>query len=312
MMRALLLVNFGGPRSLQEVEPFLTELLTDQEVIRTPWPHFFHRFIFSKVAKKRAPILCKHYALIGGKSPIYEDTEFLKNELSRKLLCPVLTFHRYLTETHKETFLNIENTEISKVLPLFPHFSYATTGSLQTLFRKKLKKKLDWIESYYDDHGYIALWIKKIKNFLLENNLNERETLLLFSAHSLPLDFIKRGDPYLIQIEDNFRKISAQFPATESHLAFQSRFGRGKWLEPDTGIFCRKLESQRKNVVFIPISFTSDHIETLYEIDYLYFPLIEKKGMRPFRIPAFNRDPEWVNVLLDIIEKKEAKISQIP
>src|SRR5690348_14038570 len=98
---AYLLANFGGPRDLNEVEEFLIALLTDQELIRTPFPEFVHRFLFTRVAKKRTQKITPDYAKIGGKSPIFEDTEAIATEVGRMLGEKVWTFHRYLSQTHE-------------------------------------------------------------------------------------------------------------------------------------------------------------------------------------------------------------------
>src|SRR5690349_8717448 len=126
-----LLVNFGGPRDLAEVEEFLVCLFQDQEVLRTPLPSLIHRFFFTRLAKKRARKVVHDYAVIGGKSPIYEDTEAIAKQIADLLGESVMTFHRYLPRTHAsfiEMMQNVpENTEI-RVFPLFAQFSYATTG----------------------------------------------------------------------------------------------------------------------------------------------------------------------------------------
>src|SRR5690242_5625884 len=137
---ALVLVNFGGPRSLDEIGSFLTELLTDQDVIRTFFPRFFEKWFFKKVAIARVSKIAKDYELIGGKSPLFQDTEFLAEKLREKTNLPVITFHRYLPATHAEFFDTIRSIEADKlvVMPLYPQFSYSTTGSIARFFDEHL------------------------------------------------------------------------------------------------------------------------------------------------------------------------------
>src|SRR5689334_18703496 len=116
-MTKILLVNFGGPRALNEVAPFLETLLLDRDMIRTPFPKFIHDWFFKRVARKRTAKVCKDYEAIGGGSMIYFDTEFLALALSEKLQTTVYTFHRYLPFTHEDSLKQFESEEELKVLP---------------------------------------------------------------------------------------------------------------------------------------------------------------------------------------------------
>ena len=139
-MKHVLLVNFGGPRHLNEVPVFLQTLLRDRELIRTWFPTVIHNWIFDRVARKRAPKTQKDYALIGGRSPIYFDTEIIAQHLAQTLGCTVTTFHRYLPSTHGISLNQIANSSSEEilVLPLFPQFCYATTGSIARFFSDHL------------------------------------------------------------------------------------------------------------------------------------------------------------------------------
>lgn len=305
---ALLIVNFGGPRSLSEIGSFLEELLTDPDVIRTKFPSLIQNWLFRKIARKRAGKMAPDYERIGGRSPIYFDTEEIGNRLRERFGGSVLCFHRYLPATHSETIKQIESLsdEIISVLPLFPQFSYATTGSIARFFQKHLTqntiKKLRWISSYCDYPAYIACWQRKIDLFLKQHNL--KNPVLLFSAHGLPVSFIKKGDPYQTQCEKTFQKVMEAFPDCLGKLCYQSKFGPGEWLRPYTDEACEQILSwngKKQPVVFIPVSFTSDHIETLYEIEELYLPLIREKNLAAYRCPAFNLEEDWLEVLADLV-----------
>lgn len=315
-----LLVNFGGPRDLLEIPSFLEELLLDEDVIRTPYPRFFEKWLFRNVAKKKSKTLIHDYQKIGGASPIYADTEKLAEILSEKLGENVCTFHRYLPQTHKSSLLQLESLAATSiyVLPLFPQFTYATTGSIARFFQRHLSsetiKKLRWIRSYPDDPLFIGAFQKKIRTFLEENRLHEEKTILLFSAHGLPLSFVEEGDPYQDECERSFRALRKGFPNALTKLSFQSKFGKGEWLSPSTEEMCTKILSwheKREAVVFVPLSFPSDHIETLFEIEYQYLPLIRERKLSAYRCPALNFEPAWIDALFSLFQKEKTLDNEV-
>ncbi len=306
-----ILVNFGGPRTLREVTPFLEDLLSDQDVIQTPLPEWLHRFIFSSVARKRAQRVVNDYRTIGGGSPIYADTEKLAKLL--KLSIPsIYTFHRYLRKTHRD-FIRSSKTweEDLVVFPLFPHFSYATTGSIARWFVRNLPLKMidrmQWIPSYPTHPAYIAAFVGHIKSFLKQQSLIETKTLLLFSAHGLPQSYVDEGDPYVKECEASFHAIRACFPEAQHLLSYQSQFGKALWTKPSTKDVCTQIQDYARkcdDVVFIPLSFTSDHIETLFEIEQEYLPVCRERGIRAHRCPALGFNPEWIRAISEILKSQ--------
>ncbi len=311
--RVNLIVNFGGPRDLTEIREFLTALLTDQDVIRTSFPPFIHRWIFQRVAKKRAEKIKVDYEMIGGGSPIYKDTETLAATLRQQIAGPIITFHRYLPKTHAAFVKEIEqyvDAEEIRVFPMFPQFSYATTGSIARWFSEHLSKeivnKMRWIKSYPADLGYVTSFQACIRNFLNENALEEEKTILLFSAHGLPQKFITTGDVYQKECEQSFENIAKAFPKALCKLTYQSKFGRGEWIRPYTNESCEEIGdwgNGYSTVVFIPLSFTSDHIETLFEVEKLYLPICRDKGLIALRAPALNQSPDWIEAIRSILEE---------
>lgn len=308
---AYLLINFGGPRNLQDIEPFLSSLLTDRDVVRTNMPQFLQNLVFTRVARRRAEKIKHDYIEIGGGSPIYADTEWIAHALQNQLQAPVLTFHRYLPETHAGALAAIEEIDanVLRVFPLFPQFTYATTGSIARLFEKKLSQKtlnkMRWVKSYPSHPAFIDATKNAIREFMALRGLEEKETILLFSAHGLPKEFVEKGDPYEYECNLSFMKVMEAFPNALGRLAYQSKFGPGEWLRPYTQDVCEEIElwnCDRKHVVFVPISFTSDHIETLFEIEKQYMPLIAEKGLYPYRMPAFNRRQEWLDCIVAILQ----------
>lgn len=314
MRKRVLLVNFGGPRNLPEVHPFLKELLTDGDVIRTPLPKCLQDLLFKRVAKKRSVKVAEDYEQIGGKSPIYEDTEWLSEQL-RQQGFKTLTFHRYLPNTHKEFLEEAEGflTGETIVFPLFPQFSYSTTGSVARWMQKHLPKEnskhLCWVKSYHEHSAFIQCFVDSITECFKEKNLNEKTTLLFFSPHGLPLSYVKKGDDYQKECERSYKLILESFPQAGSVIGYQSQFGKSEWIRPYTNELSDTIGEWNKlypNVVFVPLSFTSDHIETLFEVEKQYVAAVNKAGFSAFRCPAFNRREDWIKAIQRII--KEAKV----
>lgn len=307
---AIILANFGGPRSMSEIGSFLTELLTDVDVIRTPLPRFIEKWLFTKIAERRVKKVAIDYELIGGKSPLFEDTEYLACQLSEKANLPVISFHRYLPATHAQFFSQMHALDADKlvVVPMYPQFSYSTTGSVDRFFTSHLPlsvvQKMEWIKSYATHPSYVQAMQNCIRDFLQGRHLREEETFLFFSAHGLPQKYVDQGDPYQHECRQSYEAIMKGFPEIQSLLAFQSKFGPGEWLRPYTSELSKEplqWNQGREHIVFVPLSFTSDHLETLYEIEYTYLPNIREKGLMSYRCPALNRRTDWIDTLLKLI-----------
>ncbi len=308
--QGLLIVNFGGPRNLKEVAPFLQALLCDQEVLRTPFPKWLHYLIFSRVANKRAKTIAADYQAIGGKSPIYDDTEKVAKALRQILPYPVCTLHRYLPTTHPFFIEQLLDPTIEEwlVFPMFPQFSYTTSGSIAKLLRKKLplnlENKLRWIKSYPDQKAYVDLFTARIKKYMQEQNIPENKWFLVFSAHGLPQKYIDEGDPYQSECQTSYTAISNHFQCP-SILCYQSKFGPGEWVKPytiDVSMNIETFAKNQKHVLFIPLAFTSDHIETLHEVESEYLPLIREKGYIAHRLAAFNDKADWIKTIVALID----------
>lgn len=313
MKKCILIANFGGPRTLNEIEPFLRSLLCDQDVVRTGLPKLVHNFLFSRIAKKRALKIANDYKLIGGCSPIFTDTENLAAAIRPKITLPVFTFHRYIPDTHEDFINLIQKEEWDEILvfPLFPQFTYATTGSIARFFDKYLPAtlctKMRWIKSYPTHPSFVEAFQKIIRNSLKNFNINENETHLLFSAHGIPKVFVEKGDLYEEECMASFNAIKKAFPKASADLCFQSKFGKGEWLRPYTSDVCESIKEyaqDKKNVLFIPLSFTSDHIETLFEVEELYLPVVKQKGYNAQRVPALNLNKEWIDGIVKILDEK--------
>lgn len=306
----LLIVNFGGPRSLEEVPSFLHALLCDKDVIHTRLPQCLHTFLFGRIAKKRAAQVQEDYQMIGGGSPIFYDTEWITAQISTVMQRPALAFHRYIQQTHAEFLEKMaawEGKDIT-VFPLFPQCSYTTTGSIARFLQKhvpsSIVKRMHWIKSYPKHPAYIEAMVSCIRAHIQQQGWEEEEVLLFCSAHGLPISYIEEGDPYQKECEETFRALQEHFPKADALLAYQSQFGKGKWLLPSTKTLCENPYAwigHKKRILFVPVSFTSDHIETLFEIEEQYVHPLRALGLSAMRCSALNRDPLWLKAIIQMI-----------
>ena len=143
-----------------------------------------------------------------------------------------------------------------------------------------------------------------MRRYLLQNGLQEESVFFLFSAHGLPKTFVEQGDLYAYECEISYQAVMQGFPKAEGILCYQSKFGPGEWLRPYTEEVCRSITHYHKGraaCIFVPISFTSDHIETLFEVEEQYMPLIAQQGLLSLRTPALNRQPEWLDAITKIL-----------
>ncbi|MCP5469617.1 MAG: ferrochelatase [Chlamydiales bacterium] len=305
---AIVIANFGGPRSLKEVEPFLISLFTDPDVFRVP---AIFRPFFKRLAKKRAVSVRKDYEEIGGKSPIFDDTEYVAEQLRSYFNKEILTFHRYLPATHAAFFKQVTLLDSITCFPMFPQFTYSTTGSIAKCFAQNLPakvcNKIRWVKSYPTHPAFVQLHQTMIREYLNEHHLEERETILLFSAHGLPQSFIDEGDVYEEECQASFCAVCAGFPNAVHKLCYQSQVGRAQWLTPATADVCKSVQKWRegrRHVLFVPISFTSDHIETLFEIENEYMPLVREAGLNAHRLDSLNRRADWVAAIAQILREE--------
>ena len=307
---AVLLLQMGGPDSLDAVEPFLVNLFSDRDIIRIG-PAFLQPLIARVIARRRAPKVLKNYREIGGKSPLRELTDAQARALEEVLGADYRCFvaMRYWKPSTMEALAAIRREGLRKVvaLSLYPHYSRATTGSSLNELQRVLNAAgvsfdVTIVDRFYDHPRYIEALAEKIREGL-EQFHPLAEVQILFSAHSLPQSFIDEGDPYLAHVEETVRLVMERFGEITYHLAFQSRAGPVKWLEPATDEMLAHLAAHDvKNLLMVPISFVSDHIETLHEVDIEYAEAAFKLGYSKFcRTPSLNTTPAFIDCLADLV-----------
>jgi ferrochelatase len=330
MMTGVILLNLGGPDSLQAVRPFLYNLFSDREIIRLG-PAPMQKPLAWLISTLRSPKTEKMYSQIGGKSPILDITQAqaraLEEALNKQSHSPqsfkVYTGMRYWHPFTEDVITQMSRDGIKKVigLSLYPYYSVTTTGSSISQFRKAASRyhmEIITVDSWHNHPLYIEALVDVIKkgiasfqsssqgpgssSFILHPS-SLKDVHVLFSAHSLPQKIIDQGDPYVNQIIETIREIEKLLPITW-HLSYQSKSGPVKWLEPSTEDKLEELaQSGIRNVLVVPISFISDHIETLYEIDILYMDLARKLGIQMKRTESLNTHPKFIQALQDIVMK---------
>jgi len=310
-------MNLGGPSSLDHVEPFLTNLLSDPEIIKIP----FQKYIGSLLAKRRAWKVKEQYQMIGGGSPILRWTD-----LQGKLLCQGLDKESPETAPHKhyigfryadplteEALVNIKRDDVHRVVVFsqYPQYSCSTTGSsVNELYRKIMKMDLNirWsvIDRWYTNPKLVQCFVKLIQNALDEHYTKEEreDVYLIFSAHSLPMSVVNRGDAYPLEIGATVTSVMEKMGFSNQYLlSWQSKVGPAAWLRPSTLESMLNLSKKgRKNQLLIPIAFTSDHIETLYEYDIQYAEEAKKHGIKLRRAKSLNDNPLFIETMINIVK----------
>ena len=309
---ALLLLQMGGPDSIEAVEPFLLKLFSDRDIIKIG-PAFLQPFIARRIVKKRAPKVEACYREIGGKSPIGELTH-AQGEGVQKLLGDGFSSFvamRYTRPSTLDALAAIKREGISRIvaLSLYPHFSRATTGSSLNELQRVLKEagakfQLTCIDRFFDHPLYIRALADKVAAGLATFPQGA-PVEIVFSAHSLPQSFIDEGDPYLAHIQETVRLVMERVGEASHTLCFQSKASPVKWLEPSTQATLERLAGAGcQNLLMVPLSFVSDHIETLHEIDIQYAREAKALGIGCFRrSESLNSSPLFLECLADLVRQ---------
>ncbi|CAN1299953.1 Ferrochelatase-2, chloroplastic [Linum perenne] len=309
----VLLLNLGGPESLNDVQPFLFNLFADPDIIRLPRLfQFLQRPLAQLISTLRAPKSKEGYAAIGGGSPLRKITDeqtlvlvlqayAIKDALQAKdVSVDVYVGMRYWYPFTEEAIQQIKKDRITKlvVLPLYPQFSISTTGSslrvLQSIFREDAylsRLPVSIIQSWYQRQGYVKSMV-----------------MVFFSAHGVPVSYVEEaGDPYRDQMEDCIYLIMQELKArgvyNDHTLAYQSRVGPVQWLKPYTDEVLVELGKKGvKSLLAVPVSFVSEHIETLEEIDMEYRELALESGIENWgRVPALGCTTSFITDLADAV-----------
>ena len=314
----LVVMNLGGPSSLDDVEPFLRRLFGDPDVIQLGWLSFLQPLLARAIAKRRGPLSRAAYQQIGGRSPIREETtaqadavaaELARRGLAVKPVVAMAAWHPFAEEALGA--LAAQGIERAVALPLYPHESRATTGSsLNQLEHARVRQgvgiEIAAIKRYPDADGYVRAVVERVEEAIATLPAEHRATApVMFSAHGLPEAYIRRGDPYLDDVRITVETVSRRLGlGARARLCFQSRVGPQRWLGPTTEAVLDELAAAgTPAVVVVPIAFTGEHIETLQEIDILYKDRATHAGIVHFaRARTVGCHPAFIAALADLVE----------
>jgi ferrochelatase len=302
---AILLLNLGGPVNLGQVEPFLVALFGDRDLIRLPGPAWLQPPLARLIGRLRAPGAKGRYAEIGGGSPLLRESAFQATALRTALRAAgrdeaVKLCFRCTAPRAKGLLRALKRQGIRKLVPLtlYPHACRATTGSsLRELAREAALLGLELlpgVEHYATDPDYLDALEAPIRAALAELP----GATVIFSAHSLPLRQIEAGDPYEQEIHATCDVLKARLGELPGGyvLAYQSRTGPVRWLEPPLKSVLESMGG--RDVIVVPISFVTEHIETLHELDIEYRHVADKAGIRAYRrLAAPGTNPAYIRCL---------------
>jgi len=309
----VVLFQLGGPDSLEAIEPFLYNLFCDPDIIDFPFAKLARKPLAKLISTSRAKHVAHHYAEIGGKSPILDFTRrqavALERELRRDLDAKVVIAMRYghpMTSAAVDEMAAYGPDEMV-LLPLYPQYSKTTTGSSLNEWNRCYEQAKAYstgavrlIETFYEDAAYLDSVVAAINRCV--DDLTDFD--IVFSAHSVPVAVIEAGDPYQRQIEHTVDLVWERggWPASR-HTCYQSKVGASKWLRPSMHETVKKLAAAgSKHILVVPVSFVSDHVETLHEIDIEHREQARELGISDYRMmPGLNDSPDFIQALAGLV-----------
>ncbi len=313
----VVLFQLGGPDSLEAIEPFLYNLFCDPDIIDFPFARIARQPLARLISSRRARHVAHHYAEIGGKSPILEFTtrqaHALEAVLRRDFDARVVIAMRYWHPFTEEALHALEQHSPDEVvlLPLYPQYSRTTTGSSLNEWARRFhpngwNPRVHVVEHFYEDAGYLRAVVEAIDRSLADFP-NPADVDVVFSAHSVPVAVVEKGDPYQRHIERTVELVwQIGGWAARRHLCYQSKVGASKWLRPSMHQTVSELaRAGRSHVLVAPISFVSDHVETLHEIDIEHREQARSLGITDYRmVPGLNDSPAFIEALAGLVRAR--------
>ena len=308
---SVVLFNLGGPDSLESVESFLYNLFSDPDIFKLP----FGQKIFAKLlSASRTGKVRERYRQIGGRSPIFDWTELQRSMLQKDLNRETEDFDVYTAMRYSKPMImdvaqeiRTHDYEKTVLLPLYPHYSITTTGSSFNEWKRVYRgddSGVIYVRDYFEHPKYIKAINHRIESALFDFPEEIRSDVqMLFSAHGTPESLVKKGDPYSGQISKTVESVmKARNYSHDHHICFQSKVGPMKWLRPSTAELITKLaERNKRHLLIIPISFVSDQLETLFELDIEYRGMAEKAGIENYAVmQGLNDSYTFISALGDI------------
>jgi ferrochelatase len=310
----IVLFQLGGPDTLEVIEPFLYNLFCDPDIIDFPFARIGRKPLAKLISTTRARKVQHHYAAIGGGSPIRRHTESQARALETELRHQRIDAHCFVAMRYWHPFTHeaIEHLRASQcdeiiLLPLYPQYSFTTTGSSlnewQRLFSDDVP--VHRVETFYRNPMYLDAVVQKVNEALSRFPVLQRPQIV-FSAHSIPMSIIEKGDPYQRQIEETVRLLIERGGWRNPHrLCYQSKVGASRWLQPSLHQTLRQSAAEQvREMCVVPVAFVSDHVETLGEIDHEARDEAHRLGITQFEMSAgLNDSPKFIQALAQIVQQ---------
>lgn len=311
---AVYVMYMGGPDSIEAVEPFLYNLFTDREIIDFKIGNFLQSKIASIIAKKRSKKVAPDYLKMGGGSPQLPIAKKLFNKVSKiyskqtgrelQVFFGMCYYNPYIEDTYRE--MQKGDFERITVMTLYPQYSYTTSGVcfgrfLNVFKHEPLRSKFSVIPFWHMNEGYNLCIIENIRQTAQKNGINVQDCTLMFSAHSLPEYTVAKGDIYVSHIHSQIEYIVSKLQPFKHILCYQSKAGLMRWLGPSTDKTLYSLKDEKRPVIVVPISFVSDHIETLIELDEMYIKKANLMGMNVLRMESLNDSDDFACAMANIV-----------
>lgn len=309
---SIVLLNMGGPKSQDEIRPFLYNLFADPELIRLPTlMKPLQKPLAWLIAKMRTQKTAKMYEQIGGGSPIVSITESLAEKLETELAAKSTVAMRYNNPRAQDALQKIRNKQHIILFSQYPHYAESTSESSIRDFHRQLallndyKPKITEIKEWGTEPEYIDWWVKGLQKALAKvaDNSNVH---VIFSAHGLPERYIKQGEKYPERLKASMNRIISHIDLPLKHyLAFQSKNGPLPWTQPYTNELLLEIAKiEPSAVIIVPLGFVTDHVETLYEIDILFKQLALTAGIPQFiRVDVPNADDEYAKSIAQMLRR---------
>jgi len=311
LKKALLLLNMGGPNSVDEVEMFLRNMFSDKNILtmnRYTRALVREIIIFNRIDEVKENFIEN----LGGKSPLPNLTNKLIDKLKKELDIPIAPAMRYVPPFATDALKIFQKDGVDELIlfPMYPQYSTTTTlSSIEDIEERcealNYNPKVTVIDPYYDDYNYIKMSVDKIMDAL--GNRDSRDYDLLLSAHGLPMSIINAGDPYQNQVEGNVSAIRIYLHErgvefNNIKLVYQSKVGSSAWLEPNLVDVLRN--PYHRKVLIYPLAFTIDNSETLYELDIEHREIADKIKYDDYRVAeCFNDDDAFVDLIVTKVNK---------
>ncbi|HXC44673.1 MAG TPA: ferrochelatase [Candidatus Dormibacteraeota bacterium] len=310
----VILFQLGGPDTLAAIEPFLFNLFCDPDIIDFPFARIGRRPLAKLISTTRARKVQHHYATIGGGSPIRRfteqqaqalETELANRGIDARCLVAMRYWHPFTSEAIAE--LKATNCDEVVLLPLYPQYSSTTTGSSLNEWRRLFHHDMPVhsVGAFYRHPMYLDAVNDKIEEALARFPVPERAEIV-FSAHSIPMSVIAKGDPYQRQIEETVQLLMTRGGWSNRHrLCYQSKVGASKWLQPSLHRTLHDLAAEKvQEVCIVPVAFVSDHVETLGEIDHEAREEARQLGITRFEMSAgLNDSPKFIGALGELVRE---------